>query len=442
MFKQCLDILKDKKVILCVSGGVDSMVLLYTVCKYREELNISPVVCHFEHGIRGAESQKDMELVERKCKGYGIPVIVKRENIPELCTNGENLEETARNRRYAFFRKTMAEQQADGIVVAHHKGDNCETVLMNIIRGCGIGGLCGMKRESEDLLRPFLAISKNTIYEYAHKMNIEYREDKTNADTGYFRNSIRHNILPLMKEKNPKIDDAIDRLREIAAVENDFMESCVAALGWIIPQPYGYDIGVSEYLKVHEAIKRRAVFYVLKMLYPKDYDYKIFEDISLLTNKDTGKMVCSVGDVCIYKEKDRLCFVKDVSVIEGEYPLKEERTETPFGVFYMTRLPYIDKESLSGADSNTIYMGICDISGISVRSRRKGDRISGFGGGTKKLKDVLIDKKVPVFLRDSIPVVVKDNEILWVPGIMRSKHYPVQGTDGICLCYEPKQVYK
>lgn len=436
---KCLEGLKNKKVILCVSGGVDSMVLLDIVIKYSNELNITPLVCHFEHGIRGDESVKDMELVERQCRRYGIMLLSRQENIPQMCV-GENLEEFARNRRYAFFYECLKEQEADYLVLAHHKDDNCETLVMNIIRGCGTKGLCGMQKIRGRLFRPLLDFSKEQLYAYAKNEGIEFREDSTNADVSYLRNSIRHEIMPALKNKNAKIYDAIDRLREIASLENDFFEKHIAGLDWIIAMPYGYDIEVKEYLSAHDAIKRRSILYVLKRLSGKDYDYGIFETIDALSSKETGKVAIAPHGIKIYKREKVLSFVRQREPINSEKKLSlPGETITPFGVFISEQVYKVDIRHIKSAPKNVCYFSLEDNSKLTVRKRSQGDKINCFGGGTKKLKDVFINKKLPVFLRDFVPVVCCGDEILWIPGVMRSSKYPFNGEKGIRLEFIEKK---
>lgn len=428
-----LEGLRDKKVIICVSGGVDSMVLLDLICKSKYKLNIDAAVCHFEHGIRGKESELDMELVKQKCREYGLTVYVRREDIPVLC-GGRNVEEFARNRRYGFFYECLKNLNADYLVLAHHRGDNCETVLMNIIRGCGIKGLCAMEQVSGSLVRPLLGVSKEQIYEYARENGIEFREDATNADVGYFRNFIRHELIPFLQEKNPKIEDAVERLRQIASLENDFLEDYVAALDWIIKTSYGYDIEVEKYLSSHEAIKRRSVFYVLKKLSGKDYDYRIFDDIDGLTSKETGKRVCAPRDVTVYKEKNVLSFVLNKEPDMKEYSLDLSGvTDTPFGSFAVEPARGVSLEQVKKAPKDEAYFSLNEGEKLMVRARRKGDKIKIFGGGSKKLKDIMIDKKIPVFLRDSIPVVCIGDEIVWVPLVVRCAGAPFKENGGLLV---------
>lgn len=416
-----LSVLKNKKVLVCVSGGVDSMVLLDIVCRKRQELNIDVGVCHFEHGIRGRESVLDMELVQDRSRQYGVPCYVKREDIP-VVSGGVNVEEVARQRRYGFFYDCLREQEADFLVLAHHRDDNCETVLMNLIRGCGIKGLCGMERVSGELCRPLLSVSKEQLYEYAKEQGIEYREDCTNADVSYFRNSIRHELMPLLKDKNPKIQEAVDRMREIAALENDFFEEYIGSLDWIKKTHYGYDIEVEEYRTAHEAIRRRTVYHVLRLMSGKDYDYHIFFDIDGLCGKETGKKVCAPHGVTIYKGEKVLSFVADREPVSEELKLKEGETKTPVGIFEAQTIEEIFLGDIKNSGLDKAYFS-CDADRLTVRTRRQGDKVKLSGGGSKKLKDVFIDKKVPVFLRDFVPVVCVDDEIVWVAGVVRCGGY-------------------
>lgn len=422
----------SKKIILCVSGGVDSMVLLYTIFKFKNELNINMSVCHFEHGIRGNESKEDMDFVVNTCNELGVPVFVKREDIPSLC-GGVNVEQTARDRRYAFFYDVLNSQNADYLVLAHHKNDNCETVLMNMIRGCGVSGLCGMPKVRGQICRPFLGYTKEQISRYAAEHGIAYREDSTNKDTDYFRNQIRHELIPLMEKHNSDIVNSVDKMRGIIECENDFLKEYTAGLPWIIRRIYGYDIKVENLKAAHRAIRRRSVYYVLGSMLGRDFDSIVIDNILNLTDKNTGKKV-EAGDITVYRQGDSISFVKNDKTHFGEYELKIPGvTSTPFGDFKIDRAKNICLDDMKNAQLNVAYFsfGNCP---LFARPRNNGDVIVSFGGGHKKLKDVFIDQKIPVFLRGRIPIIHDGRDIVFVPGVIRSDKYPFSG-EGIRLEY-------
>ncbi|MBQ9625072.1 MAG: tRNA lysidine(34) synthetase TilS [Clostridia bacterium] len=434
MFSECLKKLQNKKVIVCVSGGADSMVLLALVCKYKEEYGIVPVVCHFEHGIRGKASVCDMELVKKRCNFYGVPFLLRRENIPEI-SGGANIEAVARQRRYAYFYECLKTQNADCLVLAHHKDDNVETVLMNIIRGCGIGGLAGME-STDKICRPLLHFTKEQLYKYAREHNIPFNEDETNKDTAYLRNSIRHELLPLLKQKNPKADEAIERLRQTAAAENDFFTRYIESENRINKKEYGYDINAADFENAHKALKGRYIGYILKKLGVTDYSAAVFADIEALANKETGKKVIVSKDISVYKNGEVLSFVKKKPEPDREYIISlTEKTVTPFGIFIPKRVDSTLTEQLK--DEDMLYVGKEALNTVlKVRCRREGDKIKTFGGHSKKLKDIFIDKKVPVFLRNSLPVVLAGEEIIWVPCVVRGGGLTMNNGAGFLIKYE------
>ena len=187
-----LGVKKGDQIGIAVSGGVDSMVLLYCILRLRDEMGISVAAYHMEHGIRAGSSQQDMDFVVDTCEDLGVPCIVKRVDVPAFAKKeGLSLEMAARIERYAF----LDSQGADYIATAHHMDDVAETVIMNLIRGSGLAGLCGIPRIRGRYIRPMLDISRQEIEQYAQKNHITYAQDETNNDITYTRNYIRKEIF-------------------------------------------------------------------------------------------------------------------------------------------------------------------------------------------------------------------------------------------------------
>lgn len=209
--------------LLCaVSGGLDSMCLLDFTLRLAEGMILKRQVraAHFHHGLRGEAADRDEAFVRAYCAERGIPLTAGREDVKSLAVReGLSIEEAARKARYKFLETAAREQNCRWILTAHHAGDNAETVLLNLIRGTGLKGLCGIPPVRDPYLRPFLAVSREELREYAARWNIPHVEDETNADPeAASRNALRLRVMPLLREINPKavehINDAAGRLSQ------------------------------------------------------------------------------------------------------------------------------------------------------------------------------------------------------------------------------------
>jgi tRNA(Ile)-lysidine synthase len=207
------------RVIVAVSGGVDSMVLLDLLVKLRNSVKLEMSVAHINYGLRGAESDRDEDLVRERAERHGVPCDVLHSTL----TNADNLQNEARRVRYDFLKECAKKRSATVVATAHHRDDQAETILMHLMRGTGLQGLCGMPCANElvkgvRLIRPLLQIGRDEIAAYAAEHDVTFAEDATNAGTRYSRNAVRHTLLPAMEEFNPQIRDHLSnmagRLRE------------------------------------------------------------------------------------------------------------------------------------------------------------------------------------------------------------------------------------
>ena len=212
---------QSKHLLCAVSGGADSMCLLHLL----KSSGIKVTAAHFEHGIRGEESVRDMDFVKAYCEANSIPFVCARGDVPAYAkAKGMSIEEAARALRYAFLEEQCSLLGCDYIATAHNADDNAETVLMNLIRGSGAKGLSGIPRSRGKLIRPLLDVSRSEIEAYIRKNNIPFVEDSTNLSQDYTRNFIRHRILPLVREINPNFTQAACRTAELMRRDDSCLE--------------------------------------------------------------------------------------------------------------------------------------------------------------------------------------------------------------------------
>lgn len=217
---------RGERVVCAVSGGADSMCLLHLVWSQGYDV----IAAHFEHGIRGEESQRDAHFVETWCRKHGIPFVLGHGDAPGYAAeNGLSLEEAARELRYDFLYKTAEAYGADRILTAHSLDDNAETLLFNLIRGSGTAGLCGIPQSRGKLLRPLLQVSRAEIEAYLRENEVPHVEDSSNESDDYTRNLIRHRVMPLLKEINPRFPEAAERTARLSERDEAFFSALARA---------------------------------------------------------------------------------------------------------------------------------------------------------------------------------------------------------------------
>ena len=218
---------KDEHYLLAVSGGADSLALAHCCAQLAAQGWGAYSVCHVEHGLRGAEALRDMQLVERFCAEYKLPCFVEHVDVHALA-DAEHLstEDAARRLRYDALRRVAAKVGASAIVTAHHEGDQAETVLLRLLRGAGLDGLAAMRPRQGDIIRPLLELPRAFLEQYCEANSLAYCHDSTNDDTAYTRNSIRKELLPLLAERyNAEIVRALARTATLLSEDADLLTS-------------------------------------------------------------------------------------------------------------------------------------------------------------------------------------------------------------------------
>ena len=282
-------------VLAAVSGGADSVCLLYVLCALKRELGIKVICAHLNHGIRGASADADEEFVGELCKKLGVKFYSKKTDVLSLAkASGETTEEAGRTARYAFFDEIARKHKIDKIATAHNKNDNIETVLMRIIRGTGIDGLGGIpiKRDG-GIIRPLLNVSRSEIEAFCAENGIAYRTDETNSSLDYTRNKIRLELLPFLeKEFSPSALESINRLSQTAREDADFLNSYAERLykrlGNPLPGKKPTVIHCESLKMLERAIKVRIVRIAAKEAGCENLSKVHIENVLALLNSQTG----------------------------------------------------------------------------------------------------------------------------------------------------------
>ena len=379
-------------VIAAVSGGADSVALLFALYLLKDKLEITLEAAHFNHNLRGAESDADEAFVRQLCDRYDVPLHVGSGTV----TAGEKgLEAAARDARYAFLQSLPGK-----IATAHTADDNAETVLMHLVRGTGLKGLGGITPIRGRVIRPMLTCTRADVEAFLEEWCLSHIEDSSNNGDAFLRNRLRHHVMPLLKEENPRLAENLSRM----ALRLREDEECLSRQSDFDTLP-----PVETLKSMPPALRSRALEKFLKqsgVKEPEDKHISAAEEL-LFSDKPSARAALP-GGVTIARQYDRLTALREEPALKPT-ELKVPG-ETVTGSFRILCSPA--KEILNTADTFTV----CPEGTLTVRSRQSGDRIR-LPGGTKSLKKLFIDRKIPAPERDRIPVLCDEKGILGVYGI-------------------------
>lgn len=399
-------LIHGETIAVALSGGKDSVCLLHLLLSIKEELSLTVKAVHVNHSIRGAESNRDEEFCKNLCKNLNVELKTFTVDAPAYSKqNSLSLEQGARLLRYDCFASIIKSGFANKIATAHHKNDNFETVLFNLFRGTGLGGLTGIKRVNDYIIRPISQLSREDVEDYVKKHDLPFVEDSTNLDTLYTRNFIRQELTPKILDRFPEALDGVKRLSDIVCEEDEFLNGL--ALKLLTEE------GGKIYLPLNsqKVLFRRAVILALKKLgVKKDYEFIHVLQVENLKNLQSGAAVTLPKGVTAVKEYDKIVFFgekEEKSTLELPYKIGETDFD---GKKVVITTENLDKPYL-------LFDGDKIPPSAVIRTRRDGDVFTKFGGGTKKLKEYLIDKKIPLLSRDELLVVASGQTVYLVLGV-------------------------
>ncbi|HBF5711943.1 TPA: tRNA lysidine(34) synthetase TilS [Clostridioides difficile] len=430
---------KGDKIVLGLSGGPDSVCLLHVLNRLKKDFNIEIYAAHLNHQIRGIEAQKDALYVSKLCEDMGIIFFVKSINVPKYCENeGLSLEEGARKLRYEMFYEIKDKIKANKIAIGHNLNDQAETVMMRIMRGTGLKGLKGIDYIRDNcIIRPILDVERNEIEEYCEAYNLNPRTDKTNLENIYTRNKIRLDLLPYMKDNfNSNVIESIVRMSNSLKSDNDYIEKEAEAKFREVSniKEKGFvEINLDDFVCLHDAIKVRVLRNSIKHILGDTnfVDQRHIEDImSLEDNSKVNKMLTLPRNIFVYRKKDSIILTNEEIVNEeiefyynvpsnGFIKIKELKQIIETQVMSIDRYKSMKLDNSSkGFDFNKVK------GGIVIRSRRQGDKIK-LAMGSKKVKDLFIDLKIPREERCKIPIITDSEGIICVGDYKISENYKI-----------------
>jgi tRNA(Ile)-lysidine synthetase-like protein len=445
-------------VVVAVSGGPDSLCLLHALTQLRDDLGVTLHVAHLDHMIRGAESADEAVFVAELAREWGLRSTVEATDIPALArAQRANLHSAARVARYSFLARVARSTGAQAVAVAHHAGDQAETVLLHLLRGAGPAGLSGMravadfgfwiddfglgellnpksKIQNPKLIRPLLTTTRDAIERYCAEHSLHPRRDPSNFDLGATRNRIRHDLLPRLIEYNPHIIAALGRTADVCAEEHAFV---LAALDQVWPQLAHERAGAIDVdgpawralpIALQRAAIRRAHAYVLAGDATLGLEH--VERVRALIERGVGGRIALPGDIALavgYAGTWTIGATPEPAgpQLPGDELVLPQQGRLALGGGWALEVASVMPPVPRPADTWEVYLDGAAIEWpLVARRRRPGDRLRPVGGrGSRRLQDLFVDAHVPQALRDAWPIVVTPAAIVWVAGMRAAAGY-------------------
>ncbi len=433
---------KGDRIVVGVSGGADSVCLLCVLVRVCKELEAELVVVHVNHGIRGAEADRDESFVKELCERLHLEYITYTYRVKDIAREmGLSEEEAGRKVRYDSFLKTCRQKECNKVAIAHNKNDNAETILFHLFRGTGMRGLSGIEAKrvmAEEhgevmLIRPLLFAKRAEIEEYLQQEGVNYLTDSTNLTDDYTRNKIRNRVLTyaVSEINSGTIDNIGETAIQLREALNYIEENVRKRFHKLVNfNNSSYRISVKDFEEEDVVIQKGIILRILELLAGKrkDIESKHVETVLSLLNKQVGKCVHLPYAMVAEREYDSLHFL-----IRGKTVKSSESSDfEPLQIMVPGRInvpgtgKVLETELLSYKKDISIPKSSCikwfDYdkieNAVEIRTRREGDflQVNAFGG-RKKLKDYFIDQKIPKKLRDSQLLITDGNHVMWIPGL-------------------------
>jgi tRNA(Ile)-lysidine synthase len=417
---------KKDRVVVALSGGSDSTALLAALAQISKQLDFSIIVAHYNHGLRGTQSDEDEKYSQELAKKMGL-IFVSGKMDSKLQQKGVSPEDFYRQQRYQFLNKVAEDYNAQKIALGHNIQDQAETVLLNLLRGSGLEGLKGILpiREGK-FIRPLIEVSKEEIIAFLNEAGISYCQDSSNENNIYLRNKIRLELIPYLKEKfNPKIEENLAQMAEILRQDDDFIRNSVQEAlesTYIQSLPDGISLNI-EYIKgLVPSIRLRLFKEILESMIPEKNGFS-FSNINALERlaqaTESGKRISLPLAIVARREYDNIILTRDkicLKQVDYEYPVNIP------GIIHVKetdRTISIEKTFRDKMDmqlKNKIYLDLDKIQQpVILRNRRDGDRFQPLGmKGQQKIKSLFINQKIPRNKRNEVMLLVDQDSVIWI----------------------------
>ncbi len=415
------------KIIAAVSGGADSVVMLDLLAREQEAFGLTIIVAHFNHQLRGDESNGDEEHVAQRARHYGFEFYVERAHTAEYARHRKiGIQEAARNLRYEFFDKLLMSSGFDKIATAHNADDNAETILLNLFRGAGVHGLSGIPvlREDRKIIRPLLFAERREIEMYQQEEQLPFRVDSSNVKDYYTRNFIRHHVLPPIKEQvNPNVVQTLHRSAEL-------FRELEAFLTYTARQNFDLMVAKRTEEELHLSIPRLRSNPTLMQQYivmlagesftHRSLEYEQVNAILELTEGLTGSWVSLSREYVVFRDRENLVMRKSEPVTEFRITVQPNH-RYEFNKFRFAS-ELLEQNSMARAGTHNAEFVDADLmegKELVLRTWSDGDAFVPLGMKTKKkISDFFVDAKIPIYEKHHVPILeTKQGEVVWVCGL-------------------------
>ncbi len=418
-------------ILVAVSGGLDSMVLLHLLLQMREESRITLGIAHCNFRLRGEESDEDERFVAAAAQREDVRLHVRSFDTEDLAQEQHlSIQEMARELRYAFFREIRKSHGYRLVATAHHADDNAETILLNLFRGAGVHGLSGIpvRNETEAAIRPLLFTPRSVIREYALRHGVSWREDSSNSKIDYTRNYLRHEILPRIRgHVNPNFEAALTRTSTLLASLESFLAVQRTALRRDLLTASGPDAAIldaSAFLRQPEFLRADFLYALVKEFTGREPARGTVDGMLAVSLNETGTWCPVATGVIFTRDRDRLILQRREMREEFSFPVESERA------YEFERFRFESSIVNKPGFSNDPYIEYIDADrvGTSWRLRcwKEGDWFVPLGMQEKrKVSDFFIDQKIPLFEKNRIPILESDGSIVWICGKRLDDRYKI-----------------
>lgn len=422
-----LPFLNGKKLLIAVSGGIDSMVLVHLL--HQLKLDISVAHCNFN--LRGKESDEDTEFVKSECNRYNIKLFINHFDTNEYADLHKlSIQVAARQLRYDWFNEVLKKEGFDYLLTAHHLDDSIETFLINFTRGTGLEGLTGIPQQNGKIVRPLLPFSREEIETFANENGIKWREDSSNASDKYLRNKLRHNVIPILKELNPGFTDAFQQTLENLKQANSMVDDASR----IVYRKVVEDVNYQKKINLTELmVLPNYKAYLYQWLKP--FGFTAWEDIYDLVDAQSGKQIFS-EHYRLLKDRNELILAEKNESESEIFPVYEDRVNLNVPL----KIAVCNKGDISLEQKGFIFVDKDTLKfPLTFRKWQEGDYFYPSGmTGKKKLSKYFKDEKYSLIDKENTWLLCSENEVVWIVGKRADRRFLANETTQTIIKIELK----
>jgi tRNA(Ile)-lysidine synthase len=415
--------LKGKKLLLAISGGIDSMALVHLF--HQLQFDISIAHCNFQ--LRNEESDADAEFVKNQCRQLQLPIHIQKFDTNQFAKDYKlSIQLAARKLRYDWFSELLDQFSYDYLLTAHHLDDSLETFLINLTRGSGLDGLTGIPEQNEKIIRPLLVFSRHEIEEYTNQNKIQWREDSSNASDKYLRNKLRHDVVPILKELNPSFmisfHNTLKNLQQTQSLVDDASK--------IIYRKVVEDFENQKKINLQKLLQLpNFKAYLYQWLQP--LGFTAWDDIYDLVHASSGKQIFSNDYILLKDRTELIVFPKEKQTETERFWIEKDKIEVKFPL----NLSFCNVSDISHPSSNCIFVDENKLTfPLEIRKWKEGDFFYPFGMvGKKKVSKFFKDEKLSLIDKSTTWMLCSDNQIVWIISKRQDERFKVEQNSNTIL---------